>query len=217
MSRAYIDPRVRAQDDFFQHLSGKWLQQAEIPADKPFLDGFMQVMITMEPQLKALLEETAGADNPPGSDAQKIGDHYASFMDEATIERLGIAPLQPELDRIAAVSDKAALPALFAHLNRIGVKLPYGVAIHQDAKESTRYVADLVQDGLGLPDRDYYLKQNDGKLAATRKRYNEHLARILGLAAVPDAAAARAVLASSGPTWTTATPPRPTTRSRSRR
>jgi len=104
--------------------------------------------------------------------------------------------LKSELARIAALKNKAALPALFAQLNRAGVTVPLSFYIHQDAKDSTKYVADLHQDGLGMPDRDYYLKTDDAKLADIRAKYQQHIEKMLTLAGIKDAASqAKAIVA----------------------
>ena len=174
----YVDFAVRAQDDFFTHLNGKWLATAEIPADKASWGTFVKLSDDILPQLRAIIEG-AGADPHANPDARKIGDFYASFMDEKKLEGLGLAPLTLELAKVEALQDKKDIPALIAHFNRYGVGAPYDVAIHQDAKDSTKYVADIGQSGLGLPDRDYYLEA--GK-ADTRAKYQLHVAKMLALA-----------------------------------
>ncbi len=193
----YIEPGVRAQDDFFEHLNGKWLKSVEIPADKSTWGAFHQLRDDTLPQLRAIIERTAADKNAAaGSEARKIGDFYASYMDEARLEQLGAAPLKGEMNKIAAVKSKAELPALFAHLNRAGVNVPFTFFIHQDAKDSTKYVADLYQAGLGMPDRDYYLKQDDAKLADVRAKYQVHVEKMLTLAGSKTAAAdAKAIVA----------------------
>jgi len=179
----YIDPAVRVQDDLFTHMNGKWLATTEIPADKASWGSFAKLRDDIQPQLRAIIEGAANQKNKAaGSDAQRIGDFYASFMDEAKLEQLGVTPLKAEFDRIAAVSDKKQLPALIAHLNQIGVSAPYTFGIHQDNKDSTKYVADLYQTGLGLPDRDYYLKADDAKLADALAKYELHVGKMLTLA-----------------------------------
>jgi predicted metalloendopeptidase len=179
----YIDPSVRAQDDFFEYQNGKWLKATEIPADKSSWGSFAKLHEDIQPQLRSIIESAAASkDKAAGTDAQRIGDMYASFMDEARLEQLGLTPLRAELDKIAAVKDKSELPALFAHLGQIGVNLPYDFSIHQDAKDSTKYVADISQGGLGMPDRDYYLKPDDAKLAETRAKYQAHVEKMLALA-----------------------------------
>ncbi|MDB5755664.1 MAG: peptidase, partial [Massilia sp.] len=131
-----------------------------------------------------------------GTDVQKIGDLYASFMDEKRLDTLGYKPLAGELQRIRALRDKKAIPALMAHLSQIGVSVPYGVYVGQDARASTKYAAYISQSGLGLPDRDYYLKKDDAKLADALAKYEAHVAKILGMAGEKDAAAqAKAIVA----------------------
>jgi predicted metalloendopeptidase len=195
----YVEPAVRPQDDFFQHLNGKWLAQTEIPSDKSSWGAFDKLADDTKPQLRAIIEaaaEEARADRAPGSDPQRIGDFYASYMDEATLQRLGTAPLRADLERVAALKDKAGIPALIAWFNRVGYTAPYNFAVHQDNKDSTRYVADLFQDGLSLPDRDYYLKTSDARMAATLAKYEKHVATMLGLAGNSHAGAdARAIVA----------------------
>ncbi|GJI96824.1 peptidase M13 [Duganella caerulea] len=177
----YIDPAVRAQDDLFTHMNGKWLATTEIPADKASWGSFAKLRDDIQPQLRAIIEGAA-ANQAGGPEAQRIGDFYASFMDEAKLEQLGLTPLNAELAKIDAVNNKKQLPALIAHLNKIGVTAPYGYGIHQDNKDSTKYVVDLGQDGLGLPDRDYYLKADDKKMADALAKYELHVAKMLTMA-----------------------------------
>ncbi len=186
----YIDPSVRAQDDFFTYLNGKWLKTTEIPADKSSWGTFAKLRDDLNPQLRAIIE--AAQKDPhkkAGTDTQKIGDLYASYMDQQKLDALGYRPLAGEMQRIRALRDKKAVPALMAHLSQIGVSMPYGIFISQDARESTRYAAQVSQGGLGLPDRDYYLKKDDAKLADVRAKYEKHVEKILALAGEKDAAA----------------------------
>jgi putative endopeptidase len=183
----YADRSVRAQDDFFNHLNGKWLASTEIPADKASWGTFAKLADDVQPQLRGIIESVASSPNrAPGSDAQKIGDMYASFMNEPRLETLGLSPLKPELARIAALQDKKEIPALIARFNKRSVGAPYDFGIHQDAKDSTKYVVDIGQSGLGLPDRDYYLEANK---AETRAQYRTHVENILKLAGDANAAA----------------------------
>ena len=121
------------------------------------------------------------------ADQQKIADLYTSFMDEDALEQAGIKPLQAEFDRIDALKDKKQIASLIAHLNQIGVAAPYTPGVHQDAKDSTKYVVDLGQDGLGLPDRDYYLLDDD-KMKTARTQYAAHVPKMLELAGDKNAA-----------------------------
>ena len=193
----YMETSVRPQDDFFQHLNGKWLAQTEIPSDKSRWGAFEQLDDDTKPQLRAIIEAAAADPNKtPGSDAQRIGDFFASYMDEARLEQLGSGPLRADLERVAALKDKAGIAALVAWFNRAGYSAPYGYTVHQDNRDSTRYVADLYQDGLGLPDRDYYLKKSDARMADTLAKYQQHVARMLALAGDGNATAdARAIVA----------------------
>ncbi len=186
----YVEPSVRAQDDFFQHLNGKWLKTVEIPADKSSWGAFHKLHDDTQPQLRAIIEKSAATRNArAGSEEQLIGDFFSSYMDEARLEQLGVTPLNGELEKIAAIKDKAELPATFARLGRLGVTVPFSFYVHQDAKDSTKYVADLYQGGLGMPDRDYYLKGDDAKLADTRAKYQQHVEKMLALSGDKNAAA----------------------------
>ena len=178
----YIDKSVRPQDDFFHYVSGKWLATTEIPADKSSWGSFAKLRDDTLPQLRKIIEQaeqdrTAAAD----SETRKVGDLYASFMDEKKLDALGITPIQSELDYIAALKSKKEIPALIARLSRLGVDAPYNFGVHLDARDSTRYVVDISQSGLGLPDRDYYLIQDDAKLVAARGKYQEFVQTMLSM------------------------------------
>jgi predicted metalloendopeptidase len=185
----YIDPSVRAQDDLYEHLNGKWLKTVEIPADKSRWGSFSELQENTLPQLRGIIEKASASNPGKGTDAQRIGDFYASYMDEARLEQLGVTPLNGELAKIAAIKDKSELPALLAHLGKIGVNVPFDFGIHQDNKDSTKYVADIGQGGLGMPDRDYYLKTDDAKLADAKAKYQQHVQNVLSMSGDKDAAA----------------------------
>jgi predicted metalloendopeptidase len=185
----YIESSVRPQDDFFEYLNGKWLKTVEIPSDKSSWGSFMELRENTLPQLRGIIEKVASTNAAKGTNEQRIGDFYASFMDEARLEQLGATPLKGELDKIAALKDKSELPALLAHLGKIGVGVPFDFGIHQDNKDSTKYVADIGQGGLGMPDRDYYLKADDKKLAETKAKYQQHVEKMLAMAGDKNAAA----------------------------
>ena len=190
-----VDSTVRAQDDLYRHLNGKWLDSFPIPADKSNYGSFTKLDDDAQAQIKAIIETAAAAKGAPGSEEQKVGDFYASFMDEARLEELGIKPLEAEFAAIDAIKDKKELAASFAHLSRIGAGAPLFIYIHQDAKDATQYTADLVQSGLGLPDRDYYL-QDDAKFKEIRAQYLKHLETVFGLAGLKEPAkAAKSVMA----------------------
>ena len=193
----YIDTSVRPQDDFFTYLNGKWLKSTEIPADKASWGTFMQLRDDAQAHLREIIEATQkDANKKAGSDEQKIGDLYTSFMDEARLETLGVKPLASELQRIRTLKDKKGVPSLVAHLSKIGVATPYGIRVGQDARASTKYATYIGQGGLGMPDRDYYLKLDDKRMLDTRAKYEAHVAQILSLAGEKNAAEqAKAIVA----------------------
>ncbi|MHA4868860.1 M13 family metallopeptidase [Duganella sp. PWIR1] len=176
-----MDTSVRPQDDFFTYLNGNWLKTTEIPGDKSSWGTFAKLRDDTLPQLRGLIEKAEAEKAKTGTEPQKIADLYASFMNEDKLNELGIRPVTGELNRIRALKDKKGLPILFAHLAQIGVATPYGVSVRQDARESTRYAVYLGQSGLGLPDRDYYLKKDDAKMAGALAKYELHIGKILTL------------------------------------
>ena len=176
-----LDPTVRAQDDPYQYVNGRWLASFEIPADKGRYNQFSRVDDTTQVQLHALVDDLQSTAGGAGPDQQKLADLYASFMGESALEPLGITPLARELARIDAIKNRNQIPALIAHLNRIGVPAPYTAEVQQDSKDAARYVAYLQQDGLGMPDRDYYL-QNDSRIKQIRGSYLAHTQKVLALA-----------------------------------
>jgi predicted metalloendopeptidase len=190
IDKQYIDTSVRAQDDFFTYLNGQWLKTTEIPADKSSWGTFAKLRDDLNPQLRGMIEAARKDQHKKaGTDSQKIGDLYTSYMDEKKLDALGYRPLAGEMHRIRALRDKKAAPALIAHLSQIGVSMPYSIGVGQDARESTRYAAQISQGGLGLPDRDYYLKKDDAKLVDMRAKYERHVEKTLALAGEKDAAA----------------------------
>jgi putative endopeptidase len=177
----YIDDGVRAQDDFYKHVNGKWLAGTEIPADEAGYNSFIKLIDDSQAQLRTLIEGLQTSAAAKDADQQKIADLYASFMDEGALEGLGLRPLETEFARVDAVKDRKEIAGLIAHFNQIGVSAPYTPRVHQDAKDSTKYVFDLSQDGLGMPDRDYYLLP-DAKMEAARKQYGRYVEKMLTLA-----------------------------------
>ena len=182
------DSAVRAQDDFFRYSLGKWLNDVEIPADRASWGAFNIAQDNVEKQILALVEK-ADQDPQAGADGRKIGDYYASFIDEKRRNALGLAPLKAELAGIAALRDKRQLAALAAHFSRIGVGSPLDMSVGQDNRDATHYIVNISQSGLGMPNRDYYIAVDDAKLAATRAKYQAHVQSMLALAGHEQAAA----------------------------
>src|SRR4029078_11715721 len=156
-----IDHSTKPGDDFFQYANGKYLARTAIPADRPIASRRYEMTDRTDRQLKPLLEEApANAPEQPSDLKGKVGAFYASFMDEAAIERLGAAAIAPELDAIRAASDLPSLARLMGQSTVDTFPAPFGVGIDLDVKKTDAYAIYLGQNGLGLPDRDYYLKPN---------------------------------------------------------
>ena len=174
------DLNVRPQDDFYQYSNGNWLKNTQIPADKSSWGAFNELRQTTLEQLHSLIEsQITNQHNNQNPSAAKIATIYQQFMNESQLNQQGIIPLEPLLKKVAQLSSVQQIPALMAQLQRDGIAMPYSVAIHQDAKDSSVMVADFYQDGLGLPDRDYYLKKDDHQLAKTLITYQTHIAKML--------------------------------------
>ncbi len=175
------DTSIRAQDDFYDHVNGKWIKNTEIPADKSRWGAFNELAENSLNQLHTIVDTiSAKKDIPTGSVEQKIADLYASYTDEAALEKLGVTPLNAEFATIDALKDKKQIAAYTAHLAKIQVSSPFELGIGQDAKDSTKIVAGFDQSGLGLPDRDYYLK-DDEKLKDARVKYQAYVEKLLTL------------------------------------
>ncbi|HET7230385.1 MAG TPA: M13 family metallopeptidase [Longimicrobium sp.] len=191
-----FDRSVRPQDDFYQFVNGGWLRTVQIPADRTGWGFSAMLAEQSETTLRQVLDEAVAARNAaPGSDTQKLGDLYASFMDSARIESLGITPVQGDLARIRAIRGRADYPAAFVAALKNGIPSPLGMGVRQDAKQSDRYTVYVGASGLGLPDRDYYLLP-DARLQAARDAYVAYMETLLRLAGENDpAGTARRVLA----------------------
>lgn len=183
----YFDQNVKGNDDFYQHVNGGWLKNTEIPVDKSRWGTFDILHEESLKQLHDIVDELSKQQLVEGSSEQKVASLYANFMDEKSIEALGIQPIQAEITNVDALKSKKDLAQLAAHFSRIGVTSPFDVGIDQDMKNSTEMVAMLGQSGLGLPDRDYYLK-NDAKFKKIRSQYLKYIEKTLSLAGDKQAA-----------------------------
>jgi predicted metalloendopeptidase len=184
-----FDTSIRPQDDFFRYVNGGWIAKTEIPADKSSYGSFTILADNAERDLRAIIEEAAAdKTHAKGSESQKIGDTYASFMDAARIEKLGAKPLQPEFGKVDAIRDRAGLVKYMGYAQRANYNVPMSFLVAQDAKNTTRYISYWNQGGLGLPDRDYYLKA-DEKFVGYRDAYLKYVQHVLELAGLKDAAA----------------------------
>ena len=196
VDKGALDPSVRPQDDFFRYSQGKWLKDVEIPGDRASWGAFNVAQDTVEKQIRTVIEQAAQDKNAKaGSDNQKMGDFYTSYIDLARRNVLGLAPLEADLARIAALQDKASIAALAARFERIGAGAPVGMGVRQDNRDSTRYIVGISQGGLGMPNRDFYL-QDEARIVDTRAKYLAHVEKMLALAGHKNAALeAKAIVA----------------------
>ncbi|GGC62906.1 putative zinc metalloprotease [Hoyosella rhizosphaerae] len=175
---AHRDDSVRPQDDLFEYLNGRWLAEHTIPADRSLDGAFRTLFDAAEENVRAIVEEAAASNAAPGTDAQRIGDLYASFMDTELIESTGLAPLHEELSLISAAQSVDELAGIMGRLQRDGTGGAIAYYVYTDAKQSDRYLVYLSQSGIGLPDESYY---RDEKFADLRAKYREHIARMCEL------------------------------------
>ena len=177
-----VDADVRPQDDLFGHINGGWLATAEIPADLSRIGGFVDLVLEAEADVVAILREAsaAAADGTaaPGTDLQKVGDLFASFMDEDAVEALGAEPLAADLAAIEAIADVGELAVLLGRLQRHGAGGAFESYVNTDDRRSDRYIVNVVQGGLGLPDEAYYREEG---FADVRAAYVAHVAAMLQL------------------------------------
>jgi putative endopeptidase len=178
---ANLDRSVSPCDDFFRFANGGWIKNHPIPADHSSWATFNMLHDRNEEVLRQILEEAAKAKGAaPGPNWQKIGDFYASCMDESQIEAAGLKPLDPEFQRIREITDRPALAVEIARLQREGVGAVFGFGSEQDFKDSTQVIAAAVQGGIGLPDREYYL-QDDDRSKQLRDAYVQHITNMFKL------------------------------------
>ncbi|HTX24869.1 MAG TPA: M13 family metallopeptidase [Steroidobacteraceae bacterium] len=195
---AALDRAVAPGDDFFRYANGTWLKDTPIPADRASYGVFEKLIELTTARAAHLMQQAAAAHAPAGSESRKIGDYYASFMDEAGIERRGLRPLEPELARIAAIGSRRDLARFLGGtlradvdvLNNTHLHTPnlFGLWVARDLDDPARYAAFLIQGGLEMPDRDYYLDASP-RMEEERSHYRAHIARMLELAHVPEATA----------------------------
>jgi len=177
-----FDHSVRPQDDLYQHVNGRWLLQTQIPGDKSNYGSFTALDDKARENIREIIEEAAK--NPTDANSKKSGDFYHSFMDVETIDKRGLEPLQEELRAISELDSKDALFRHLGYLQTVGVGGPVGFFVSTDAKDSTRYLAAIVQSGTTLPDRDYYL-EDDEKYVKARAALKTHIATMFTLVGVP--------------------------------
>ena len=191
---AGMDTSIAPGDEFYDYANGGWMKTTNIPADRSSIGAFAVLAQQAQKDTREIVEAAAN-DAKASGDEKKIGDYYAAFMDEAGIEGKGLAPVKPQLDAIAGIADATSLAKTLGSQLRADVDLLnatnyytdrlFGLWVSQDINEPSRYAPYLVQGGLGMPDRSFYL--DGGRMADMRKAYQAHVAKVLNLAGIADA------------------------------
>jgi putative endopeptidase len=201
---ANMDRSVKPGDDFFQYANGNWMKRTEIPPDRGAVDVWTKLSDLTDERTADLVAEIAKSNPPAGSKERKVADLYNSYMDEAGIESTGLAPLRPHLDAIAAIHDKRELARALGEtlradvdaLNNTNYHTPnlFGLWVAPGFDDPDRYIPYLLQGGLDMPDREYYLSDSE-QMRKTREQYKAHVANMLKLAGFsePEARAGRIV------------------------
>jgi len=185
------DVSIRPGDDFNSYASGSWIQNTEIPADLSRYGTFDLLRLDAEGDVRAIVEELAASNAAAGSLEQKVGDFYSAWMNVELLDNIGVGPLQSHLDGIYAIDSQAGLMKAYASLHG---DAPFGVGIIPDPADTTRYIAFVDQSGLGMPDRDYYLKEED-RYVEYRSAYDDYVTALFSLAGLdaPDERADRVI------------------------
>lgn len=178
-----FDKSVRAQDDLFLHVNGRWLLTTEIPADKSNYGSFNKLIDEVQLDIRAIIEEVAK--NPTDANGRKVGDFFNSYMNESLVEQLGLKPLQGEIAKIEKLANMDEIIRHFGYFEMIGVGGPVGFSVDQDDRNSTQYLVNVIQSGTTLPDRDYYLI-DEPKYSKARSALKGYIAKLFDLSGRPN-------------------------------
>lgn len=187
ITKKNMDTLVSPGDDFDAYVNGAWAKNTKIPADKASYGAFDMLQEKSQKDVKAIIEEAAKGSNADGSDEQKIGDYYASFMNRAARDNKGIDPIAPELKNIDAIANYDDLAAYFGKANKTGTATPFQISVYTDFKNPNEYTLITWQGGLGLPEREYYLSP-DAKMVDIRTKYVAHIDKMMHLIGLPNSA-----------------------------
>ena len=177
---AGFDADVRVQDDLFMAVNGQWLQQTAIPSDRSNYGSFTVLADQAQAQIREIVEQAANSHPEPGTDERKVADFYQSFMDETRVASLESQPLRSGLNDISAIANIDEVVQYFGKANFLDVDTPIRLFVDQDDKNSTRYLANVFQGGTTLPDRDYYL-EDDEKFVAARTALRAYITQLFEL------------------------------------
>lgn len=181
-----MDTKVKPGDNFANYVNGAWLKTMKIPADKASYGAFDLLYDQSQKDVKAIIEEAAKGKNAEGSNEQKIGDCYASFMNRKDRDSKGMAPIQNELKAIDAIANYDDLAHFFGTANRTGISIPFNISVYSDFKDPTKYILITWQSGLGLSEKEYY-SSTDAKMVDIRKKYVAHVEKMFQLSGMPNA------------------------------
>lgn len=178
-----MDKQVLPGNNFMQYVNGSWIKKTEIPADKPSASVGSMVNDKAQEDVKEIIEKAASGKFADGSDEQKIGDLYGSYMNTAARDAIGLKPLAADLKKIDGLKNYKELSAYFAYASKIGNMVPFSIGVSEDFKDPKRYMLLTWQGGLGLPDREYYFTK-DAKSEEIRTKYVAHIEKMLTLAGI---------------------------------
>jgi len=188
-----MDPEMRPGEDFNSFVNGGWMVTAKIAPDRASNTVSLEVHEEATDNVRTIIEESAEGDYPQGSDQQKVGDLYASYMDMETRNSLGVTPLERDLAQIDALDNYTELAVYWAEVNKLGVSMPFTLSQYVDFKDPNTYMMYTYQGGLGLPDREYYFDESE-RGVEIREKYIAHVQKMFDLAGLPDAAEAAATI-----------------------
>lgn len=185
---ANLDTTAVAGTDFYQYACGGWMKNNPLTDEYSRFGTFDQLAENNRKQLRGLIEELASKQNEPGTVAQKIGDLYGLAMDSARLNAEGVAPIKAELEKIAAIKDKAEISALMAELRRNGLGVYFQTYVDADVRNSAMNLVQIYQGGTSLGEKEYYL-EDDEHTKEIRDKYKEHIMKMFELAGFPEAEA----------------------------
>ncbi|HAM37066.1 MAG TPA: peptidase M13 [Elusimicrobia bacterium] len=183
-----MDKTVRPQDDFFRYVNGTWLKNFKMPADKSRFGVFDQLIEAADIAVRGIIEEVSAEEHAPGTDQQRIADFYKSFLNTDAVEAIGLQSVDADLRKIERIKAKEELTGLFAQALSDGIDTPVGLYVDQDAKNPSAYITGIQQSGLGLPDREYYFK-DDEATEKIRAKYLEYVTTLFSLSGEDEAEA----------------------------
>ena len=187
INKENMDTKVKPGDNFANYVNGTWLKTMKIPADKASYGAFDLLYDQSQKDVKTIIEEAAKGNTSDGSDEQKIGDCFSSFMNRKDRDAKGIQPIQAELKSIDGISNYNDLASFFGTANRTGINIPFNISVYTDFKDPTKYTLITWQGGLGLPEKEYYTS-SDAKMADIRKKYIVHVEKMLLLGGIKNPA-----------------------------